>query len=194
MKKTIIGLLVLVVMAMSVVVYLKSKTIGNAKNTPMQNKEKVNSKTGNVNSSIEAEDEVGSLYFDKSEQAIATNSDFTLNAMINPDVKQVNSIELHVVYNAKLLKLEKINPSEKFSLILASPVIDNEKGTASITLAVPLGSPVADKIISLASFDFKSLSDNGQAEISFTDKSIAAASGVSGNVIGSRKSTIVNIK
>jgi hypothetical protein len=123
--------------------------------------------------------------FDTQQESLATGAKFALKAMVDPKGKKINASGLHIIYDPKMLKLDSINPSDGFSQVLANSQIDNEKGTASIELGVPLGKPAMEGIATIATFNFETLSTKGQTTVSFTDKSGAATEGEPGNAIAS---------
>jgi len=137
---------------------------------------------------------VSTLMFDNQQQSLATGAKFALNAMVDPKGKKVSASELHIVFDPMMLKLESIVPSDGFSLVLANSQIDNEKGTASIVLGVPLGKPSMDSVSPIATFNFKTLSTKGETKISFTDKSGAAADGESSNIVASLVPTTIIVQ
>jgi len=140
-----------------------------------------------------ASDEVSSLGFDKKEQTVSVNDKFTLGATIDPKGKKLSAAELHVVFDPKVLKLESIDPSDVFSLVLAKAQIDNEKGTASIILGVPLGQKAVAGASTIALFNFQAIT-SGNGEVDFNDKSVAAAEGAAGNVISARAGASITVR
>jgi len=128
---------------------------------------------------------VSSLMFDSAQQSLATGTKFSLKAMIDPKGKKISASELDITFDPKVLKLESIDPTDEFSLVLAKAEINNEKGMATIALGVPLGKPSFDSVTPIATLNFQTLSITGQTKVSFTDKSGAAADGATGNVVSS---------
>jgi len=138
-------------------------------------------------------DTVSTLTFDNKEQTFASNEKFTLKAMLDTRGKKISAAELHIVFDPKILKLESIDSSDIFSLVLSGAKIDNEKGAASIVVGVPLGKKAAEDVVSVAIFNFQTISA-GHSEVNFSDKSVAAAEGSAGNVINSRAGALINVQ
>jgi hypothetical protein len=138
-------------------------------------------------------DEGATLFFDKQDQERAVNESFSLIAMQDPAGKKINAVDLHIVFDPKLLKLESIEPAGEFSLLLTDSQIDNESGVASIIVAVPLEAKSIEVSSVVATLNFKSITA-GRAVVSFTDKSVAAADEEANNVVAVRGTTTVNIK
>lgn len=133
------------------------------------------------------------LLFDKQEQSAVANGKVSLIAKQEPNGKKINAVDLRIVFDAKLLKLENIQPSDALSLVLADSQIDNEKGTASIALAVPLDKKSIETLSDVATLNFQTLTP-GRAAVSFSDKSVAAAEDEAGNVVTVRGATIIDIQ
>lgn len=128
---------------------------------------------------------VASLMFDNQQQTVAAGSTFSLKALVDPKGKKANASKLEITFDPKMLKLESIEPSDGFSLVLANAAIDNNQGTASISLGVPLGKPAFDSVSPIATFNFQTLSTTGQTKVSFTDKAGVAAENETGNIVSS---------
>ena len=133
------------------------------------------------------------LLFDKQQQNVAKGAEVTLLAMENPNGKKITAVDLHVVFDPKLLKLESIEPSDVFSLVLGNAQIDNSAGTASIAVGVPLDGKSTDAAATIASLNFQALS-TGSATVSYSDKAVAAAENEKGNVVAVRGSAIINVQ
>lgn len=138
--------------------------------------------------------EVSSLSFEPQAETVAVNDSFALSVIADPKGKKISATELHVSFDPKVLKIESITPSDVFSLVLSDKQIDNEKGTASIVLAVPLQKPSVDVVSQVAIFNFKALSSASRSSVSFSEKSIAAADGETTNVIASRMPAVITVR
>ena len=133
------------------------------------------------------------LLFDKQEYITQVNEKFSLIARDEPNGKKINAVDLHIAFDPNLLKLESVEPTEEFSLVLSESRIDNEKGVASIALGVPLEKKSSAILSDMVVFNFQAIS-SGRAVVSFSDKAVAAAEGEAGNVVSIRGAAIINIK
>lgn len=135
-----------------------------------------------------------SLGFNNQLQPVKTDETFSLNSTIDPKGKKITAAELHITFDPKALKLESIVPSDTFSLELYKAKIDNEKGTASISLGVPVERPAVSEISTIATFNFKSLSSSGNTEVKFSDQTKIAAEGQSTNALASSSPATVTMQ
>lgn len=195
MKKNTVFILILLIAAASGVLYWKLKPSNET--LPAKRANQANQqvkKQADLAEPAKPTDEVSILSFDKKTQEVSVGEEFTVNALIEPNGKKVSAVELYLVYDKNKVQLEEVNPSKTFSLVLMAPKIENDNGTATVTLAVPLGNPFVEDSSVIAEFKFKALEEKGRTEINFTDKSIGAASGISGNVVGKRNPIVLEIK
>jgi hypothetical protein len=126
------------------------------------------------------------LYFEPSNESVAVNSNFTLNAMINPGTNKITAVELRISFDKNKLKLNSVDiANSPFQSVLQSAKIDNENGSASIVLGVPPSDPAnpVTSISKVAGFNFQALSAVESTIVSITSGSLASALGESGNVI-----------
>jgi hypothetical protein len=132
----------------------------------------------------ESAEKISTLSFTGAEK-MESNEKFKVNAMIDPKGKSITAAEIHIKFNPKSVTLENIEASEAFSQELMEAKIDNDNGTASIILGVPLDKPGVKEISTIASFNFKSLTSGENTEISFTNNTRAAAEGQKTDVLAS---------
>lgn len=132
------------------------------------------------------------LSFNSSELAVSAGRDFSLEAQIDPGANRVSAVELRVTFDPQKLRLDKVEEAEKFPLELQAPQIDNEKGAASLALAVGLDRPSVSEKTAVAIFRFHALSQ-GETEVVFAESSVAAADGEAGNVIKARDGIRIRI-
>jgi len=137
---------------------------------------------------------VSTLAFDSQKQIAKTDEKFSLKAIIDPKGKKISSAELHVVFDPKALELESVTPSDLFSEVLLKANIDNEKGTASIALGVPLNKPSTSEVSTIAIFNFKPLSSSGNTEVKFSDQTKIAAEGQSVNALASSSQATITMQ
>lgn len=123
-----------------------------------------------------------SLFFDQTEKTVAVGEKFSLDVKIDPLGEKINAAQLYFVFDPKLVKVERITASSEFSLELMGTKIDNEKGTASIVLGVPLKNPSVEKLTTIATLNLQALSA-GNGQLNFSEKTKAAAAGKSGDVL-----------
>jgi len=200
MKKSVVISIIVVVIAILIIGIVVIGKISR-QNNPMPPSNKAQTKTDDqaqkavdANAKKQEEVKVSSLMFDIKQQNLAVETKFSLKAMIDPKGMKISASQLNITFDPKMLKLENIEPAEGFSLVLENSKIDNEKGTASITLGVPLEKPSVGSISQIATFDFQTLSAVGQTKVTFTDESGAAADGASNNVISSLEPATINVQ
>lgn len=200
MKKSVVIAITVVVITIIIIGIVVIGKISR-QNNPMPHSNKAQTKTdGQAQKAVDAnvkkqeEVKVSSLMFDIKQQNLAVETKFSLKAMIDPKGMKISASQLNITFDPKMLKLDNIEPAEGFSLVLENSKIDNEKGTASITLGVPLEKPSVGSISQIATFDFQTLSTVGQTKVTFTDESGAAADGASNNVISSLEPATINVQ
>lgn len=133
------------------------------------------------------------LYFNPASTTQTVGDDFNLVATINPGVNAVSAVELHVTYDQTKLRLDSVTASATFSLSLATAVINNTNGTASIAMGVPLANPSVTTTTPVATFAFHALATATNSPVAFTTASLASADGESSNAIVTRTSALVTI-
>lgn len=195
MKKTkilIAGIIAVIVFIIIVVNYNKTKIGKEILPEKILNNNEMEFKNDKETvSTQETNTIVSNLKFDQSSIKKNINEKFSIDAMIDPRGKKISAVELHIIFNSKILKLESIDSLEIFPVVLSSEKIDNEKGIASIVVAVPIDKVSPVDISSIARFNFNAI-NNGVSEVVFSNESVAAAEGDAGNVIATReKSNIV---
>ena len=185
MKKKVVYILLIFIVIVCLVIYFQNRL----------EKKKLQTKTNSIKSekTLKSSDEVSTLNFNNQEEKTKEGDNISLHANIIPNGKKISATELHITYDPKIVKLEKIDPSENFSLVLAGSIINNEKGEASIVLGVKPGNSAIEKQTEIASFDFKLLTA-GVTKIGFSDNSVAAAENVPDNVVANRNGILVIIE
>lgn len=133
------------------------------------------------------------LYFNPASATQTVGDDFNLVATINPGVNAVSAVELHVTYDQTKLRLDSVTASATFSLSLATAVINNTNGTASIAMGVPLANPSVTTTTPVATFAFHALATATNSPVAFTTASLASADGESSNAIVTRTPASVTI-
>ena len=192
MKRSTAKLLIVIIVIVCFVIYLQHRSSKNS--VPAGQNLGIQKKSQNISSTVgNFADEVASLQFANENESINTNDKFALNATLDAKGKKISAVELHIVFNAKMLKLENIGPSKDFPLVLFEPKIDNDNGTASIVIGVPPGQNAMTGSVSVAILNFQAISA-GESEVSFSQDSVAAAEGATGNVIASREGESVTVK
>jgi hypothetical protein len=200
MKKTIVFWTVVIVLVGIAIALVFYKSFWSIRNTqgPAGDSQQLSQESRAAQQAAaqkqEASPKVSTLMFDSAQQSVATDTKVLLKAMIDPKGMKVSASQLNVTFDPKMLKLESVEPSDGFSLVLAKAEIDNEKGTATIALGVPLGKAATESVSPVAIFNFQTLSTTGQTKVSFADKSGAAADGATGNIISSLEPATINIQ
>lgn len=145
------------------------------------------------------------VYFDPAYETVNLNQTFDLAAKIDPGSNQVTAAVIDVVFDPSKFKLNSITPQSPpqtcdsqtvaLSTVLSSAAINNDAGTASITLGVCLASPAAyiTSTQIMATFNFQSKAAVDSSAISFTGATQAAAVNEEGDVIISRNPASVTV-
>lgn len=136
------------------------------------------------------------IYFNPADTSVNLNQDFNLEAKINPASNQITAVVVDMTFDHTKFSLTSITPSSSFSSVLQPAAIDNNAGTGSITLGVPLHNPptpvTSDSVV--ATFVFHSLtSPVSSAPFTFTSQSMAAALNETSDVIVTRTPATVTI-
>ena len=200
MKKSVVISIIVAVIAILIIGVVMTGKLSRQNDLAPQTKkaqtqtEDKAQKPVDTNAKKQEDVKVSSLMFDIKQQNLAAETKFALKAMIDPKGMKISASQLDITFDPKMLKLESIDPSEGFSLVLANSKIDNEKGMASVVLGVPLGKPSMDSVAHVATFNFQTLSTVGQTKVTFTNESGAAADGASNNVISSLEPATINIQ
>jgi hypothetical protein len=192
MKRSTAKILIAAIVLVGIVIFLQNR-FSQFKSTSHSRSGPLKLAQSGVTAQIKSPDEVSLLNFENKEETLKINDKIALHAIIDPKGKSVTASELHVVFNPKILKLESIDPSDVFTLVLSGSQIDNEKGEGSIVVGVPPGQKSVDKSSAIATFNFQAIA-TGNSEVNFSDKSVAAAEDASGNVIGTRMGTVITVK
>jgi len=125
--------------------------------------------------------------------AVSDGDTFTVTATVDPNSNRVNGAELEVVFDPSQLELEKVEPSDTFSLQLESVDINNEKGMARFAFGVPLGQEPVDAPTPVALLSFVAKAVKGLSTITVSKNSLVAAAGLTSNVLGSTTPAVVEI-
>jgi hypothetical protein len=133
------------------------------------------------------------LLFDPAGSSVTVGADFTLDARLDPGANQVTAVALRVTFDQTKLRLDSITPSAAFPLVLASAIISNTNGTASIDVAVNTGAPTVTVPSSVAVFAFHALATATDSPVAFTTASIVAAHGEAGNALLTRTPAAVTV-
>ena len=139
-----------------------------------------------------------SLYFDPQNPTLGLNSNFTLNVKVNPGSEKVTAAELYLTFDKDKLQITSIESVPAFSAgavpktFLKDPVINNSLGKASVIVGVLPEAPVAG-ISDVVIVKGKTKNVPGNALITITQDSKAAAIGKTSNVIESYGQATLNI-
>ncbi len=133
------------------------------------------------------------LSFDPIETRIVSGETITVTAIVETGANQVSGAELSVRFDPKSLKLERITAAPAFSLSLQPAAIDNQQGTGSIALGVPLEQSAVNGRQSIAVFTFRAVGPVASTEVAFSEKTLLAADDEPGNVIRERQAARVSI-
>ncbi|MFZ1655223.1 MAG: cohesin domain-containing protein [Candidatus Moraniibacteriota bacterium] len=133
------------------------------------------------------------LTFDPAEVRIRSRGVLTLTAMVDTGGNRVTGAELSVRFDPTKLKLERITASPAFALNLQPQAIDNQQGTGSIALGVPLEQSAVSGRQSIAVLTFRALATVGNTEVTFAENTLLAADDEPGNVIRERQAARVSI-
>ena len=126
------------------------------------------------------------LYFEPA--SLTTNNDetFSLGARINPGNNQISAVEMHITFDAAKFHLTGINNNASaFPQILQAAQIDNNAGTASITLGVALSNPPSPvtTMTTVATLEFQTVGNEGSGNIAFVSGTQASALDEGANVL-----------
>jgi hypothetical protein len=190
MKKKTIGMLVLIIIAAGFMVFLQYRPLKTPANHESRKLKLVPNNKVKTEKSL---DEVAVLNFESKQKSVVKNAKFSLPAMIDAKGKKISATELHIIFDPKILKLESIEPSKGFSLVLSGANIDSVSGKASVVVGVSPGGEAAEGNSLIANLNFQALSA-GNSEVSFSQDSVASAKGSAGNVIAFREGILVTVK
>lgn len=118
------------------------------------------------------------LYLDPATHSTTINQDFTINAMVNPGGNQLTAVVLDITFDPAVLRLDGISMAgSAFSLPLQAASINNANGTASITVGVPMASPIVPvtAVSNVATLSFHSLAEASSSSVTITNSSLASA-------------------
>ena len=135
-----------------------------------------------------------SVYFETESVSVGKNSEFSVKIKINPQSEKITGIELNLSFGKDKINLQGLDKSSTFPFVLQQASINNNNGTASITVgvAVPPAIP-ASGISDVVTFRGKSKDVLGQGILKVEQTSKAAASGKEVNVIESYGSMMVDV-
>lgn len=137
-----------------------------------------------------------SLYLEPVNSNIDINTVLVPTLKINPTTNQVTAIEVYLTFDKTKLAMESITPTSTY-ITLKAPLIDNNAGTASFIVGIKGGigiTPVPITSVSdIASIRVKSKTVYGDALISVTTASKAAAKGLDTSVLGTYGQMVVHI-
>ena len=135
-----------------------------------------------------------SVYFETESVSVGKNSEFSVKIKINPRSEKITGIELNLSFDKDKISLQGLDTSSTFPYVLQQASIDNNNGTASITIgvAVPPAIP-ASGISDIVTLRGRSKDILGQGILKVEQTSKAAASGKEVNVIESYGSMMVNV-
>jgi hypothetical protein len=135
------------------------------------------------------------IRFEPSAITVSKDQNFILDAKINPGTNQITAVELHVTYDVSKFQVNSITQSSAFSMPLQAAVYDNNNGTASIMVGVPLNNPPTPVKTdsSVATFSFRAIGDGGTSAISFASSTQASALNETVDVITTRNPSQITI-
>ena len=118
------------------------------------------------------------LFFDQTSVSVSADQKFTLVAKVNPGTNEVGAVELDINFDKNILRLDSIEKSDSFNMILSGPKADNEKGTGFIDVGL-LSSPATyiTTTSDVAVFAFTALASTKNSLISFANTSNVSSHG-----------------
>ena len=136
------------------------------------------------------------VYFSPATDSVDIDTDFTLDAMIDPGLNDVTAVEVHITFDQAKFRLDGISTTgSPFSVTLQAASISNTNGTASITVGVPASNPAVPvtAVAKIATFSFHSLGVVSNSSIAFPTSTVASAIGEAGNVVATRTSAAITV-
>ncbi len=140
------------------------------------------------------------LYMVPASLTVENNETFSLDARINPGTNEVSTVTLDITFDKTKLRLDSVSKGTVFTEVLKpydqTPdfIIDNEKGTALIMVAVPLSADyvrVDEKVVTL---NFSAIGEVDASQVVLTPDSVAVAKDHDDYVVIDRKGSAVTVK
>lgn len=140
------------------------------------------------------------LYFTPQTISVSPNETFSLNSTINPGTNKVSAVDIEIIFNPLAMQLNSVTPISPFTMMpisckgqtpTAKPCIDNNVGTASFSLIVPLSNKSITSITNVVTFSFTAKSNGGVFTVDYDQSTQAWETGV--NVLQKKTSSTVNI-
>jgi hypothetical protein len=197
-KNTIIIITFVVLSAVVAIVFSfliwRNRQIVQTKQANIDKKDNVLNKDDLKNNSDEEKekiDKISTLSFNDQKQEVGVNEKFSLDAVVDPKGNKVAVADLFINFDPKVLKLDSITPSDNFSLIISDSKIDNGKGVASISLAIPMDRSAISESTKIATYNFQSVSSSGNTEVKFVEPTLIGIEGQNSNGLASTTPAVI---
>jgi hypothetical protein len=132
------------------------------------------------------------LSFVPADISVGMGQTVSLSVNLVPSTNIVTAVELHKQFDPAFLELVSLTPEPAFSSVLATAIINNSAGQASITVGVPPLSPIRNPT-SVVTAQFRTKSTVGSARVTLTPDTKVAALNETGNVVASLVPATVRI-